>query len=166
MSGGIVVSGMSGVRLNGPYLGDAEYDASGTIGGALSTRRHGRSLSGRVAYQKSPLDLSGSDLAVLSVMADGALEIRASNSLLKPYISTGISYAMLDVERFGNAGADAVMALQLGAGVGLLLSESIMIDARYRYFSPMDEGRMNVRGVPVQMDLGAHNLLVGMRLNF
>ncbi|HWR01487.1 MAG TPA: outer membrane beta-barrel protein [Chlorobaculum sp.] len=163
---GIVLPYAAGVKINGPYLGDADYDLSGSRGGKVSTSDEGRTLTGRVLNQSSGLDFQGSRFSVVTFMADGMLEYRSRDDLVfRPYLSTGLSYATINMDALGRAADDAAMMLQFGAGVGIELSPVVTFDARYRYLHPFDR-RMRVEGVPVGMDIGTHNLLFGMKISF
>lgn len=69
---------MSGDKLtiNGTYLGDPEYDTGAAFSGALGMDFDGYRLEGEVAYQKNEIDNLGSDVSVLSVMANGYLDFQ------------------------------------------------------------------------------------------
>ncbi len=163
---GIVLPYAAGVKINGPYLGDPDYDLSGTRGGKVSISGEGRTLTGRVLNQSSGLDFQGSHFSVITLMADGMLEYRSRDELVfRPYVSTGLSYATINMDALGREADDTAMMLQFGAGVGIQLSPVVTIDARYRYLHPFDR-RMRVEGVPVGMDIGTHNLLFGMKISF
>ncbi|NTW52598.1 MAG: porin family protein [Chlorobiaceae bacterium] len=163
---GIALPYASGVKVNGSYLGDSDYDLSATRGGKVSANDEGRLLTGRVLNQRSGLDWQGSNFSVLSFMADCMLEFSTRDELVfRPYVSTGLSYGTIDMESLGRDSDDTAMIMQFGAGVGIQLSPEVTLDARYRYLHPF-ERRMRVEGVPVDMDIGTHNLLFGMRVIF
>ncbi|NTU57401.1 MAG: outer membrane beta-barrel protein [Chlorobiaceae bacterium] len=156
----------SGVKINGPSLGDADYDISRTKGGKVSLKGEKGSLVGRAVYQGSGLDFQGSTFSVFTLSADGMLECRNADGLVfRPYISSGLSYATIDVERLGMDADDTAFILQFGAGVGIQLSPLVIVDARYRYIHPFDR-LMQVDALPVRLDSGTHNLLIGMRFMF
>jgi len=156
----------SGVKINGPRLGDADYDLSETKGGKASLNDEWRTLTGRVLYQRSRLDYQGSNFSVYTLMTEGMLDFYSRDELLlRPYLSAGLSYATVDAEALGRDGDDETLILQLGAGVGLQLSPAVMVDARYRYIHPFDR-RLRVYGMPFEMDVATHNLLIGMRFSF
>jgi opacity protein-like surface antigen len=156
----------SGVKINGPWLGDADYDLSETKGGKASLNDEWRTLTGRVLYQRSRLDYQGSNFSVYTLMMEGFLEFYSRDEVvLRPYLSAGLSYATIDVEALGRDGDDEALVLQLGAGVGVQLLPAVMVDARYRYLHPFDR-RLQVYGMPVGMDIAPHNLLIGMRFSF
>jgi opacity protein-like surface antigen len=159
-------SGVVGIRLNGSYMGDDRYDVSKVTGGELSTTRNGRTLTGRVHVQKRELDTIGSDLSFVSLSADGSVEVRLLNCRLLPYVSTGVCYGRIDLESSVRAEEDtSATLLQFGAGVGIPMSNGVTVEARYRYYSPVDREVM-LDGTPVDMDISKHNLLVGLRFSF
>lgn len=155
-----------GIELNGSYVGDSEFDVSKVMGGTLTTSRNGYTLAGRVHLQKRSLDNLGSELDFVSVSADGSVEIRVMNVRVMPYLSTGISYGRIDLETLGHDDDDfSTTLLQLGAGFGIPCTPGVTFEARYRYFSPV-EREVKVSGKPVDLDIGKHNLLVGLRFEF
>jgi opacity protein-like surface antigen len=156
----------SGVKINGPYLGDEDYDISGTKGGKVSLNGDAQSITGRVLYQRSGLDCQGSNFSMYTLMVDGLLGFCLHDEIVvRPYVSAGLNYATIDVEALGRDGDDESLVLQLGAGVGIQLSPTVAVDARYRYLHPFDR-RLRVYGMPVEMDIATHNLLIGMRFSF
>jgi opacity protein-like surface antigen len=163
---GIARPTASGLKINGSLLGDPDYDLSGTRGGKVSLSGEGSRLTARALYQKSVLDYQGSNFSVYTLLVDGMLELCACDELVfRPYVSTGMSYATIDFEALGRDGDDEGLILQFGAGVGIQLSPAVMIDARYRYIHPFDR-RLHVYEMPVEMAIGTHNLLFGMRFSF
>lgn len=155
-----------GIQLNGSYMGDSDFDVSKVMDGTLTTSRNGYTLAGKVHLQKRGLDNLGSELAFVSVSADGSVELQVLNLRVMPYVSTGISYGRVDIETLGQDDDDfSTTLLQLGAGFGIPVSSGVTFEARYRYFSPVDR-EVKVGGKPVDLDIGKHNLLVGMRFMF
>lgn len=155
-----------GVRLDGPYLGDADYDVSKVAGGVLSTSRDGRTLSGSVQLRKREFDCLGSGISFVSVSADGSMEVVVMNRRVIPWLSTGISYGRVGVETLPREGEDSSMAiLQIGAGFGVPVSPDVIIETRYRYFAPVDRDAL-IDGRPVDLEIDRHNLLMGVRFRF
>jgi len=153
----------SGLRINGAYLGDADYDVSKTIGGSRSVSRHGRTFTGRVVRQKSGLDNLGSSFSVLSLLGEASLDLHLNGIHLRPSVSTGASYAKIDVEALGDDGIDEVVLMQIGAGAAIELSPVVTFDFRYRYFFPINRER-HLGERPIDIDISSHNVLVGLRL--
>ncbi len=157
-----------GVRLDGPYLGDADYDVSKVAGGALSTSRDGRTLTGSVQLRKREFDYIGSGISFVSVSADGSMEVVVMNRRVIPWLSTGISYGRVGVETLPGEGEDndnSMAILQIGAGFGVPVSPGVMFETRYRYFAPVDREAL-IDGRPVDLEIDRHNLLMGVRFQF
>ncbi|NTU92670.1 MAG: outer membrane beta-barrel protein [Chlorobiaceae bacterium] len=154
------------VQLNGSYMGDADYDVSKVMGGEFTTSGQGRTLTGRLHLQKRGLDNLGSDLSFVSLSADGTIELQVLHFRVIPYVSTGISYGRIALETLGRDDDDpSATLLQFGAGVGIPFSSGMTLEARYRYFAPV-ESAVKVGGTPIDMDIGKHNLLLGLRFSF
>jgi opacity protein-like surface antigen len=146
-------------------------------------------IEGEYAYQKNDMDkLSSSYEGVgVSLGLDG--ETNSSTflvnayydftnlSAITPYISAGIGYSKVEAEITGLSGLedlleeeelemggsedDTVIAFQIGAGMGFAVSETLTIDAKYRYFTTED---LDFEGVDVEHS--SHNFYVGFRLGF
>lgn len=160
---GVALLNGSGLRINGAYLGDADYDVSKTRGGCISVSRDGRSLTGRVLRQSSGLDNMGSSFSALSLLGELSFDSLVHDIHLRPYVSSGASYAKIDVEALGEDGIDEVLLMQIGAGAAIELSPVVTFDLRYRYFFPMNRD-MHVGERPIDIDIGTHNVLLGLRL--
>jgi opacity protein-like surface antigen len=164
-SAGFAFLNSSEVKINGAYVGEADYDTGEAFSGAIGLDNDGYRLEGEVAYQKNDIDNWGSDVSVLSVMANGYLDFQISNSKITPFVSAGISYAKVDVEYLGDDGDDSVLAFQLGAGIGFQISPTVTLDAKYRYFST-GSPEFEVGGNTLEMDIDSHNILLGLRVKF
>jgi opacity protein-like surface antigen len=153
------------LTINGPYLGDPEYDSGAAFSGALGMDYDGYRVEGEVAYQKNEIDNLGSDVSVLSFMANGYLDFQLERSRIVPFVSAGLSYAKVDVDALGEDGSDGVLAVQVGAGVGFQVSSHVTIDAKYRYFASADPD-IELGTKTYEMDIHSHNLLFGFRVSF
>lgn len=153
------------LTINGTYLGDPEYDSGAAFSGALGMDYDGYRVEGEVAYQKNEIDNLGSDVSVLSFMANGYLDFQLERSKIIPFVSAGVSYAKVDVDALGEDGSDGVLAFQLGAGVGFQVSSHVIIDAKYRYFASADP-EIELGPEKLEMDINSHNLLLGFRVSF
>jgi len=164
-SAGFAFFNGSGVRINGVYVGDADYDTGETFSGSVSFDSDSVLLEGEVAYQKNEIDSWGSGVSVLSFMANGYPAFRKNVRAVVPYVSAGLSFASIDAEYPGNHGDHAVIALRLGAGVGIQVAPAVRLDARYRYFSVADP-EFDDGGTIREIDIDCHNVLAGLRLTF
>ncbi len=56
---------------------------------------------------------------------------------------------------------DSAFAFQLGAGLGYAVTETVLLDLRYRYFSVQ-----NLKFDTARYDLTSHNILFGIRVKY
>ena len=107
------------------------------IEGALGSRFDNFRLEGEVAY--NPRDIDGvakSNVHIASFLANGYYDFTTEG--IQPYLSAGIGlgWQTNDIIVAGKtySGRLVKLAYQLGAGVAVPISKSVLIDARYRYF--------------------------------
>jgi opacity protein-like surface antigen len=146
-------------------------------------------IEGEYAYQKNDMDkLAMSYEGVgMSLGLDGETNSHTflmnayydfSNlSGITPYMSAGIGYSTVEADISGVSGTeglvgdeelelegsedDSVIAYQVGAGVGFAVSETMTLDAKYRYFATED---LDFDGADVEHS--SHNFYAGIRLGF
>lgn len=146
-------------------------------------------IEGEYAYQKNDMDkLSASYEGVgVSLGLEGETNSStflvnayydfANLSAVTPYMSAGIGYSKVEAEITGLSGMedlleeeelemegsedDTVIAFQIGAGIGFAVSETMTLDAKYRYFATED---LDFEGVDVEHS--SHNFYVGFRFGF
>lgn len=153
------------LTINGSCLGDVQYDTGAVFSGAFGRDYDGYRLGGEVAYQKNEIDNLGSGVSVFSVIANGHFDYRLEQRKITPFLSAGLSYAQVSVDTLGDRGSDAVLTVQLGAGVGFQVSRRVTIDAKYRYFAGVDP-TIELGSRTLEMDIDNHNLLFGFRAGF
>jgi len=143
-------------------------------------------IEGEFAYQKNDMDkltlsyMGQSESAGLegettssAFMVNGYYDF-ANTSSVTPYMSAGIGYAKVEAEITGlsgyedmgemdlaGSGDDKVLAYQIGAGAGFALSETLTLDAKYRYFATEDP---DLDGAKIEYS--NHNFYFGIRLAF
>jgi opacity protein-like surface antigen len=92
-----------------------------------------------------------------------------NDSSFIPFITAGIGYAKVELNDFNLSGSgmpninedDEVFAYQVGAGVGYVVSEKIILDFKYRYFGT-DDPEFDV----TEVEYASHNFYVGIRASF
>ncbi|WP_049752343.1 outer membrane protein [Pelodictyon luteolum] len=83
-----------------------------------------------------------------------------------PYVTLGIGYANVGVN-YSEPGYEldknnSAFAYQLGAGIGIPVSDNVTIDIGYRYFATTD-----IEIQPgIELNIGSHNILAGFRHTF
>ncbi len=134
-------------------------------------------LEGEFFYATNDLDkitLNGVSLAMdgetslmaflLNVYVDFA-----NDSDFTPFITAGVGYAEYEMDDFTITGSgitpvsddDGVFAGQVGAGIGYALSDTVMVDLKYRFLFTQDPelGSTN-------LEYANHSVILGLRLSF
>lgn len=110
---------------------------------------------------------SKGDSSVISLLFVGYHDFK-NNSPVTPFISAGFGVARVAFNDFSLPGSglgnvndeDFVGAYQLGAGFGYTVSDTLFIDAKYRYFQTADpkfEGDLKT-------EFSSHNFILGLRM--
>ncbi|WP_242664249.1 outer membrane beta-barrel protein [Chlorobium sp. N1] len=111
-------------------------------------------------YQQSDVDFyntnaSGGEVQIYSLLANGYYDIDAGG--FEPYVTAGVGVAQIKLHDIGATSSNEnALAYQIGAGVAVPVGGSVMIDARYRYFSTMEF--LN------DSQAGTHSVLLGLRV--
>lgn len=140
------------IEMNGGYM------AFGAIGCDYGSYR----FEGEGGYQHSNVDsynASSSDghIGIISLLCNGYYDIDAGG--FEPYLTAGIGVANVN---FNNVNLDdsneTTLAYQVGAGLAVPVADSVMLDARYRYFSTLE--------FLEDTQAGSHSILLGFRVGF
>jgi opacity protein-like surface antigen len=139
-----------------------------------------------IAYQKNDMDTFGVDglevdasvidefdgnFSSFTGLVNGYYDFDTGTDFM-PYLTAGIGLSTVDIEisldddelfdePINESDDDSVIAYHLGAGIGYLISENIIIDLRYRYFMTSDP-----KFDTVSAEYGSHNITGGIRINF
>lgn len=184
-------AGMSASELDGIGVSvDIESKSGMGLGLALGYDfGNSMRIEGEYAYQKNDMDKLamsyegvGMSLGLDGDTSSSTFLVNAyydftNLSAVTPYMSAGIGYSKVEAEIAGLSGSedlvedeelvlegsedDSVLAYQVGAGVGFAVSETLILDAKYRYFATED---LDFEGVDVEHS--SHNFYVGIRLGF
>ena len=176
------------------------YDSGLTLTGALGCDFGDYRLEGELGYQGGDIksftyvsdgedvygeDLTG-DVSILSLMVNGYYDIDLGSGVeLFPYAGVGVAQVKFDnvsaVFDEGESNGDGhleyeasevTFAYQIGLGLGIPVSDDIMLDARYRYFGTTEftisddiSGRIDDDN-EYNLDMESHSGLIGLRVNF
>jgi opacity protein-like surface antigen len=171
----------SEVDVSGVHAADLEYDSGFLVTGAVGVKADMYRLEAEVGYQTNDLNkftepgstgeaVTDGSLNTFSVLANGYLDFGMTDSKIVPFVTAGVGLASVGLESTSDFGGDidvddTVLAYQLGAGMGIELSPSVMMDVRYRYFATADP-EFDVDGEKLKLDVDSHNVMLGMRVGF
>lgn len=109
-----------------------------------------------------PLDDSA--MAVSSFMINGYFDF-PTGSVLEPYVFAGLGTATVYHELSDEDVEDRVGAGQIGAGLGLVLTDFFIVDLKYRYFATRDYTVSN-GDEKLESDFASHQFIGGFRVRF
>ena len=118
----------------------------------------------------SEYDVSG-DITILSLMMNGYYDIDLGSGVeLSPTVGVGVAQVKADDVTFydddeGWSASEVTFAYQAGIGLGIPVSDGIMIDARYRYFATTDF-TFEIDDDQFNTDMESHSGLLGLRVMF
>lgn len=117
------------------------------------------------------------DVKTTSFLLNGYYDF-ANDSAFTPYLTAGLGFAKVkassdpwDLTGLGGgvipgwSDSDTVFAYQIGAGLEYALSQTVSLDARYRYFATSDPS-ITIDGENFDAEFASHNLLLGVRVSF
>jgi len=154
-----------------------EYDTGYIVSGAIGQMIENFRIEGEVAYQANDVDtIDGMSISpfsietsALSFLVNGYLDFNTGN-IMTPYITAGIGASRIEADMMGLVEFDdTVFGYQLGVGVGFAMSETVLLDLRYRYFGASDaEFNYNIEGISgsAEVEIASHNITAGLRFAF
>ncbi len=165
---------------------EVDFDSGITLLGALGCDYGDYRAEGELGYQRGDLesynvfcpkctgseqDISG-DVTILSLMMNGYYDISLGGGFeLSPAVGVGVAQIKVDNvttgERNGDSGSlsEVTFAYQAGIGLGIPVSDGIMLDARYRYFGTTDF-TFEAGDYQFNAHMKSHNGLLGLRVMF
>ncbi len=193
VSGNIGMSWLSDSDLELDYDKDygveVDFDSGITLLGALGCDYGDYRLEGELGYQTGDIDsfsffgedggespefddISG-DISILSLMMNGYYDIDLGGGFeLSPTVGVGVAQVRADDVEFDNQSDDSgwsasevTFAYQAGIGLGIPVSDGIMIDARYRFFGTTDF-TFEFADVQFNTHMKSNNALLGLRVEF
>ena len=105
---------------------------------------------------------SSGSISVTAYMLNGYVDFQ-NKTKFTPYILVGIGYAQSRADSFGVLEEDSQCAYQVGAGVGIALSDAIVLDFKYKFFSTFDQFQFANEQEP---DYINNQVQAGIRYNF
>ena len=160
----------SDVSVDGFFDGTAKFDTGYSVGAALGYMTELLRLDGELSYMASDMDTyagfpADAEINALTFLANGYYDFNIGGPM-KPYITAGIGASRIEISEPGFSDEDdTVFAYQIGFGVGYELSETLILDGRYRFISGQDM-EFSEGGSTVEVEIASHNLMVGVRIPF
>jgi len=158
---------------------ELEYDTGFTVAGAIGYKVKDYRLEGEVAYQNNEVDrienmslpvdidgeiLSSMEASVLTFLLNGYIDFE-NGTAFTPYFTAGLGFAKIDgemtIDGVTDDEDDTVLVGQLGVGAGYAVTETVTLDFKYRYLRTTDA---DFDGVDIEV--GSHNITVGVRVAF
>lgn len=133
-----------------------------------------------VAYRQNDLDemefqeggmAAEGEVTVASAMLNTFGEFRETAPYY-PYLGAGVGVARIALKDVALGGRgfsddeDTVIAWQVGAGLGWQVTDALVLDLGYRYFSAVNPTFTDATGEEFDSEFDSHTVLVGARLNF
>ena len=150
---------------NGNTIAKQPFKTGTNIQGALGSRFDNFRLEGEVAYHPRDIDVKGvtnSNVHIASFLANGYYDFATEG--IQPYLSAGIGlgWQTNDVYVLGRWFSEDVkkLAFQLGAGVAVPITKTLLIDVRYRYFAMPSI----TEGNAITYTPASSSLLLGLRV--
>lgn len=145
------------------------YALTGAVGADYGSYRFEAEL-GYADYNLKRIDgtLLNGDISFYSLMANACYDFNAGNRVT-PYLLAGVGIAQGSMNNMRYTGSiapsitehETTLAYQIGVGVAIPISDSVDLDAKYRYFATTDFstnfGNLNV---------DSNSLLLGLRVKF
>ena len=172
---GVAIAADSDLSVTGLPTLQIEYDAGYTISGAIGYIMEKFRLEGELSYQANDVDSLGGvsldllgesvEVTALTFLANGYWDFD-NGSGFTPYLTTGIGMTKVELEATGEPSEDdTVFAYQFGVGVGLSLSETVLLDVGYRYLGAAD-AEFTDGSDKAEVEIGSHNITIGIRWAF
>lgn len=158
-----------------PYTIETEYDMGLGLGGAVGYDFGIWRIEGEVAYRINDVDtftalgigLQGDgDIDTLSTMANAYVDF-GNQTAITPFIGAGMGFAKVSANDWSVAGIrigsedDNVFAYQFFLGLGVSVTERLMLDFVYNYFATSDPEF----GI-TEFEYDSHNISFGARFKF
>ena len=150
---------------------EIEYKAGFAVSGAVGLDADIYRLEGEIGYQVNQFDVidgvevpdeDEAEVAILSFMANGYIDIAAPTAPLTPYLTAGAGIANVNFDIDDESDDDTVFAYKLGAGVAFDASPNVKLDLGYRYFATTDVEPED----DVEVSIATHNIVAGVRVGF
>lgn len=103
-------------------------------------------------------------IGVSSIMINGYVDI-PTGTILEPYLFAGIGRATVFAQLADEDVRDNVAASQIGAGLGLVLTDFFILDVKFRHFAT-DNYTLKEKQYRLESEIKSNQLLVGLRVRF
>ncbi len=169
-SAGFALPANSNATFSGVlYPNASEYKRGVLMSVGLGITSGAYRLEGILGYQSNPVykksggAISGSDLSLLSAMANGYRDFSMGSSNISPYLMAGLGGARVDVTAGGVN--QNVFAWQIGTGAGLKVSDRVTLDLSGRYYKTGDVTDFS-GSTPATFTVSGLKYMIGARVNF
>ncbi len=140
------------------WMNEGELDAGIAATAAIGCDYGDTRLEAEMGYQTNSFGEGDNeaDVNVYTLMANGYYDVDLGG--VDMYLTAGVGLAQGDIDEGDNeykdCEKDSSMAYQFGAGLAAPVGDGVMLDARYRYFTTIDN-----------CQLSSHSALLGLRIN-
>jgi len=160
----------SDVNVDGFFVGTAKFDTGYSVGAAVGYMREPFRLEGELSYMANDMDTfdgypTSAEIDALTFLANGYFDFNTGGPI-KPYVTAGIGTSRIEISEPGYPDEDdTVFVYQVGFGIGYELSNSLILDGRYRFMSGQNM-EFSEGGSTVEVEVASHNITVGVRIPF
>ncbi len=138
------------------WMNEGDLDAGLAATAAIGCDYGDTRLEAEMGYQNNSFDYGSdeADVNVYTLMANGYYDVDLGG--VDMYLTAGVGLAQGDVDyddEYSDCEKDSSMAYQFGAGLAAPVGDGVMLDARYRYFTTIDN-----------CQLSSHSALLGLRV--
>lgn len=152
-------SGITGTAAIGCDYGDTRLEAEmGYQNGSLETSAYDNDFRS-IAMDVANLDV---DVNIYSLMANGYYDIDLGGIDLYAMAGVGVAQVSVDVNDGWYKDDETTLAYQFGAGLAAPISDGVMLDAKYRYFTTTE---FDMFGGGSNGQISSHSALLGLRVN-
>ncbi|MEI7934997.1 MAG: outer membrane beta-barrel protein [Chlorobiaceae bacterium] len=133
----------------------SSYDTGYHLAGAVGLDGGLYRVEAEIGYQNNKNKNILKELSMTTYMANCYLDIAAPVVPVVPFLTAGVGVANI----YGGSGRDRVVAWQVGAGAGVHVFPSIILDLQYRHAgtaNPVLDGQKH--------SIGSNNVAVGLRV--
>ncbi len=169
--GGVALLNDSTSTESGGFSYNSEFNAGFLLDGGIGYDFGSVRAEAVVHYQKTNLDKiedmsAGGDVSGTAVMMNGYYDFKTGYGF-EPFITAGLGWAKVKANDVKVGGVflvdadDSVFVWQVGAGVGIAVTDTAFVDLTYRYFATSDPTFDSI-----DSEIKGNNFSLGIRYNF
>lgn len=140
------------------WMNEGGLDSGFTGTAAMGCDYGDTRLEAEMGYQNSSFDLLGDegDLNLYSLMVNGYYDVDLGG--IDMYLTAGVGLAQVDIDVDGDFQEgccdDDSFAYQFGVGFAAPVGDGVMLDARYRYFTTIDNDQLSSNSALLGLRIG------------